>query len=336
MRSRLSFIEKRIVPLEQRPPATVNILESGGSPWRSFREDPKVLRPDVAEVVERAFECGGYVAGGCARWLRSISNVVTPIKRGTYIHEGGDIDLFFRTMDGWRSFLEAYEDNETVSEGPTFDLSRGNLAANIKFASNKRNSKSSHAEPPTVQAICCSTGSPEEMISGFDFHNSMIAFDHERSWMVDDWDDIELKKELNIAWWGSRSISHRVSKYMTKYGYRTLVNTSNAMFEQLVNGTNSMDVRQKALTREKWMSNLYGNVCSLEMKLTILASTAQGIEVDDIFQLSKNTVDRVWCGSYENAIDHLLKRQAAANDPLREHHSSDPIGFNADEYCWAV
>lgn len=293
-----------------------------------------MLRPDVTDVVERAFECGGYVAGGCARWIRSIHNDVTPIKRGTYVHEGGDIDLFFRTVNGWRDFLRTYECNESTSEGPTFSLSRGNLAANIKFA-GKRNAKSAHAEPPTVQAICCSTGSPEEMISSFDFHNSMVAFDHERSWVVDGWDELEHKKELKVAWWGSRSISHRVSKYMTKYGYRTITNASNAMLEQLVAGTNSMDARQKALTRTKWMDNLYGNVCSLEMKLTILASTADGIEVDDIFELSRNTVNRVWVGSYENAINHLLSRQEKANGPMREH-CSDPIGFNADEYCWAV
>lgn len=336
MRSRLSSIEKQIVALEQRPPAPVNILRTGGSPWQFFRKDPKVLRPDVAGAVERAFECGGFVAGGCARWLRSIDGTVTPLKRGTYVHEGGDIDLFFRTVDGWRDFLQTYENNEHTSEGPTFALSRGNLAANLKFAGNVRNDKSSHAEPPTVQAICCSTGEPEEMISGFDFHNSMVAFDRERSWVVDDWDDIQRKKELKVAWWGSRSIAHRVSKYMNKYGYHTLVNASNAMLEQLVAGTNSMDHGQKVLTRNKWMDNLHGNVCSLEMKLTILASTADGIEVGDIFELSKNTIDRVWCGSYENAIKHLLTRQEKANDLDDVSQSNDPPGFSADEYCWAV
>jgi hypothetical protein len=261
--------------------------------------------------------------------------MVTPIKRGTYVHEGGDIDLFFRTVEGWRSYLGAYEGNKSLSEGPMFDLSKGHLAANIKFASNKQNAKSAHAEPPTVQAICCVTGEPDEIIKGFDFYNSMVAFDRERSWVVDGWDDIEREKRLTIAWWGSRSISFRVSKYMTKYGYRTLANASSAMFEQLVAGTNSMDDRQKSLSRTRWMDNLYGNVCSLETKLTILASTAQGIEVDDIFELSKNSIDRVWCGSYENAINHLLKRQETANGPLRGR-SSDPAGFNADEYCWAV
>ena len=336
MGSRLSFVEKQIVALEQRPLATVNILEVGGSPWSAFRKDPKVLRPDVAEVVGRAFDCGGYVAGGCARWLRSIDNAVTPLKRGTYVHEGGDIDLFFRTMDGWRSFLQTYEGNENLSDGPVFSLSRGNLAANIKFASNKRNDKSAHSEPPTVQAICCATGSPEEIISGFDFHNSMVAFDREKSWVVDNWSDIERKKELHIAWWGSRSIAHRVSKYMTKYGYRTIKNNSSAMLEQLVFGTNSMNAGQKTLTRAKWKDNLHGNVCSLEMKLTILASTADGIEVDDIFELSRNTVERVWVGSYENAINHLLQRQEKANDLERMTSSNDPFGFNADEYCWAI
>lgn len=334
MQSRaVAAFESQITQLEQRSLVEANILEQGGSPWRSFREDRKVLRPDVTGAIEHAFDCGGFVAGGCARWLRSIDKV-TALKRGTYIHEGGDIDIFFRTMDGWREFVAHYA--ERKDDGPTLTVSEGRLATNLKFRGGKTNKPSAYSDPPLIQAICCVTGTPDEIVRSFDFHNSMVAFDREKTWVVDGWDALERDKLLKVAWWGSRSISFRVSKYMTKYGYRKLANASEAMFEQLVEATNRMSDRQKRVSRDKWLETLHYNVCDLEMKLMILASTADGIETNDLFMMTKNSVERVWCGAYENAIDHLLTRQKMANSENRDKHCSDPVGFDADEYCWAV
>lgn len=329
---RSSTFEEQIVTLEKRCLYEVNILEHNESPWRSFREDSRILRPDVAETIERAFDCGGFVAGGCARWLRS-SGKVNAIKRGTYIHEGGDIDIFFRTLDGWRTFLEQYTEQDLG--WPKVVLSSGKLAANLTFQGGARKNPSKFSDPPIVQAICCVTGTPQKILQSFDFHNSMVAFDREKTWVVEDWDEIERERTLKVAWWGSRSISYRVSKYMMKYGYHKLVNASSAMFDQLVEGTNSMTDKQKYITRAKWMESLHFDVCDLETKLLILASTAQGIETNDLFTLTKNRIAHVWVGSYENAIHNLLERQKKANE-LERNTYSDPPGFSAEEYCWAV
>ncbi len=336
MPSQVDILERQIVPLEIRARVDLNILEQGGSPWRTFRENSKVLRPDVTATIERAFDCDGFVAGGCARWLRSLNGEVTALKRGTYVHEGGDIDLFFRTMNGWREFVEPFTDfTDNHSIRPRLSLSQGKLAVNLTFASTANNQKPSrYSDPPKIQAICCTTGSPDNIIRTFDFHNSMVAFDREKTWIIEDWERIENEKLLKVSWWGSRSIAFRVSKYMCKYGYRKLVNASDAMFEQLVAGTNSMSEKQKITSRSKWMENLHFDVCDLETKLLILASTAKGIDTDDLFTLTKNNVKKVWVGSYEHAIRNLLERQERSNNPGR-HESWDSVGFSADEYCWA-
>jgi len=333
MQSALNPLEEQIVTLERRSRANVNILEQGGSPWRSFSENPKVLRADVVHLIERAFDCGGFIAGGCARWLRS-SGQISALQRGTYVHEGGDIDIFFHTLDGWRGFVKPLV--EIGQDWPKVVLSRGRLAANINLQGGK--TKSAFSDPPTIQAICCITGSPDEILRSFDFHNSMVAFDRDKVWIVDDWEENEHKKELKVAWWGSRSIPFRVLKYMNKYGYRRIVNASDAMFDQLVAATDSMTNKQKDTSYNCWKSILETNVCDLEMKLTILASTARGIETNDLFSMSKNSVERVFIGTYEQAINGLLLRQERAkNTPESRRDSySDPRDFDAEEYCWAV
>ena len=325
-------LEKDIRTIEFRHMAPVAIVEENESLWTRFKETPKVLRSDVVATVERAFEHGGYVAGGCARWLRG-DREITALKRGSYVHEGGDIDLFFRTEEGWRAFVEPYIDNESHDQGPMIALSNGKLAANLTFCKHG----GGYNGTPTVQAIRCSLGEPDHVIRTFDFVNSMVAFDQQRTWVADEWDRVEREKDLHVAWWGSRSIPFRVRKYVNKYGYKKLVNRSNAMFDQLVAGTNSMDDARKHLTRSVWTDILHMPLCSLDMKLTILASTAQGIDTNDLFTYAKDgPTNLLWSGSYENTIKNLLDRQArAASRPIRNEWD-DPIGFDADEYCWAV
>lgn len=183
MSNRLQQLASEVVEYDERPVAPVNILEEGGSPWRAFRHDPKVLRPDVANVIERAFDCGGFVAGGCGRWLRRVG-VVTPVKRGAYVHEGGDIDLFFRSEAAWHEFLAPYAENKyPTKEAPGLQISKGKLAVNLAFATGPQNN-GKHSSPPDVQAIRCVTGTPEEVILSFDFVNSMVAFDRDRVWVA--------------------------------------------------------------------------------------------------------------------------------------------------------
>ncbi len=359
--SRMDQLENESIHYDERPRAPVNIIEEGASPWRSLRNDPKILRPDVSELIERAFECGGFVAGGCGRWLRN-TPVVTPAVRGAYVHEGGDIDLFFKSAEAWRDFLAPYSEVEWPTPGkPGVRMSEGKLAANIAFA---RGPGMTHGynSPPAVQAIRCVTGTPEEVLLSFDFVNAMVAFDGDRVWVADGWERLEKSKTLGVAWWGSRSVAFRVKKYMLKYGYNTLEDLSGEMFEQLVQVTNAMDERRRLTSRDAWLSVLNLADITLDAKLTILASSFAGIEQNDIFDLTRtNRYQRPsnHPGAYQNIYDSLVARHDAAKAYLRAQAEAardpewedDPFDrssqrpknreippekfFDAEEYCWA-
>lgn len=361
MPNRLEQLERESIEYEERPCAPVDVVEEGGSPWNAFRRDPKVLRPDVTELIERAFDCGGFVAGGCGRWLRNVGQV-TPVKRGAYVHEGGDIDLFFKDPASWSEFISSYSENQHPEPGkPHVKLSEGKLAANITFARGKGMCHG-YNSTPTVQAIRCVTGTPEEVILSFDFVNSMVAFDRARVWVASGWGELERSKRLGVAWWGSRSVAFRVKKYMTKYGYKSLEDLSEGrMFEQLVAVTNAMDERRKLTSRDAWFTVVNLADIPLETKLTILASTFSGVDTGDIFELTRpNRYRFSGSGAYENIYSSLLGRHEAAKalalkeaemmaageteweeDPhdrslMRPVQRAQPEkAFDADAYCWA-
>ena len=343
-----SDLHKKLTRLERRVPSTsVRILAEAGSPWQRFRDTPKVLHPETVSVVEAAFDEGAYVAGGCARWLRREA-VVTPFLRGSYVKAGGDIDLFFRTEDSWKRFVEkassmASDENSRLK----IDMSKGNLAANITTS----NGHSYNSGPP-VQAICCTVAEPSEMLRGFDFVNAMCAFDRDSAWVAEGWEEHEESKALAVAWWGSRSIAHRAAKYVSKYAYSWLADMSGGrMVEQLTAGYDIMSASRKAMTAAVWRDLMQraGLHVPMETKLTILGAATAGLDAKDIFDASKE-VGPGGVGMYEHVMQDLLKRQEAARNakprvrqgypidrdlwqPSDDYDGDDP-GFDVDEYCW--
>ena len=347
-----SDLRRNISRLEHRVPTTaVRILEERETPWDRFRENPKVLHPEVVRVVEAAFDEGAFVAGGCARWLRCQS-VVTPFLRGSYVKAGGDVDLFFRTELGWERFVERAIDM-TATEGSRLKvtMSKGNLAANITMHAGH-----SYNSAPPVQAICCTVSEPEAMLRGFDFVNAMAAFDREKTWVAEGWEEHEASRTLAVAWWGSRSVAYRTAKYVQKYAYTTLCDISDGrMVEQLTAGYDAMPNARKLTTAATWRELLRrpGLNLNMEAKLTILGAATDGLDAKDIYDASKE-VGVGGLGLYEHVMNDLLKRQEQARaaatkrtqqipldrDMWTKHHDLDVDDacepFDVDEYCWAI
>lgn len=351
MASSVLELERNICRLEHRTPTTkTRILTETSSPWKRFQENPKVLHHEAAAVIEMAFDEGGYVAGGCARWLRN-HPVVTALHRGCYVRAGGDIDLFFRDEAGWRRFVE-----RTMRVAERGDLrarlktSKGNLAVNISIGSGGY----AYDSPPNIQAICCATAEPDEMLRGFDFVNAMVAFDRDTSWVAEEWNDHEEAKTLGVAWWGSRAVAARTEKYLSKYAYTSLLDLSDGrMVEQLTAGYDAMSDAKKSISAETWrrIVKRSGLNLTMETKLTILGAATDGLNADDIFEASKETPPGS-IGTYEFFILDLIKRQERARaaakstqllpidrDMWKEAHEASDIdgaNFDAEEYCWAV
>ncbi len=347
-----SDLHRNITRLEHRVPTTsVRILEERGTPWDGFRENPKVLHPEVVRLVEAAFDEGAFVAGGCARWLRH-QPVVTPFLRGSYVKAGGDLDLFFRSELGWERFVDRAI-GMTALEGSRLKvtMSKGNLAANIVMHAGH-----SYQSAPPVQAICCTVSEPEAMLRGFDFVNAMTAFDREKTWVAEGWEEHEASKTLAVAWWGSRAIAHRAVKYVQKYAYTTLRDVSDGrMVEQLTAGYDAMGKARQVTTAATWRELLRreGLHLSMETKLTILSAATDGLDAKDIYDSSKETAPG-GLGTYEYVMNDLLRRQEQAREASLKKTQQIPIDrdmwtrrheldvddacepFDVDEYCWAI
>jgi hypothetical protein len=334
MLNRLKFLERQLIEYKKRSCVSIDVIEENSSPWNTFLHDHNILRPDVVELIEHAFDCGGFIAGGCGRWLRSVGQI-TPVKRGVYVHEGGDIDLFFKTPASWSEFISLYSENQCLQLGtPCVRLSDGKLAANISFASN--GICHGYNRVPNVQAIRCVTGTPEEVILDFDFVNSMVAFDRNRVWVASKWEELEHSKKLGVVRWDGRSIAFRVKKYMMKYGYKSLEDLSEGqMLEQLIIAINTMDETRKPICHDIWLTVVNMIDIPLETKLTILASTANGIDTKDICNITQSHPYNVGAGSYENTYESLLNRDGKLEKSKWLNFELLEKVFNADEYCWA-
>jgi hypothetical protein len=354
-------LERQMCRLEYRTPAqNVRILVEPESPWARFKADAKVLHKEVAEVIELAFDEGAYVAGGCARWLRN-NPELTPLLRGSYVKCGGDIDLFFSDEAAWVRFInKAVSISESEGSRLKLAMSAGKLAADIRFTENPR-AKGSYSSAPNVQAICCAVGEPDPMLRGFDFLNAMVAFNRTTSWVAEGWDELEASKTLGVVWWGSRSIAHRVKKYVSKYGFTSMKDTSNGrMVEQLTAGFDMMSTSRKQVTQAVWREVVNCTSLNIPMvdKLTILTAASDGLGVKDIFDSAPDSpyakAGKGNIGLYRSIIDDLVKRQEDARAQAarvtqefpvdvdkwssvhRVKETSDPPDFDAQEYCWAM
>ncbi len=328
----VSLFERQIVALEHRPRADhIKINhEQNNSPWERFRANPKVLSAKVVKVIETAFDHGGFIAGGAARWLRSQSKV-TSLLRGCYVKCGGDIDLFFNDEIGWRDFiLKVNELSKEDASNLTLTVSKGKMAVDIEHRPKNTHGFSAS---PMIQAIRCVVGDPIQILKSFDLVNSMVAFDRHDMWVADRWQEFDTSKILAVAWWGSRNLCYRLSKYSTKYGYMSLQDVSDDMVTQLVSGSNVIDSNKKSKLFDLWkhlMSWTLVNETNLDIKLKVLSCVGTGLEAKDISHILEmnSFIKGAHSGTYEASISNLIDREKDQNLTNEE--------FNAEEYCWSI
>lgn len=219
-----SFIDSRVCK-----PIDFEIVTS--STPRMFLDS---LRPVERKVVEACFKHGGYVAGGCPRYVSETiehMGAYDEIDANAYRHFG-DVDVFFPTeeafkaalydLTGRKSALQLSLDEDT-SEYIRCDDSRARFAQNISVGESDKKGKTI-----AMQLIRCQFGDPRTILSKFDFLNSMIAFVpiegviktiRAKNWLAN-----ESSNTLNVLVWDSPLSFYRIQKYVTKYGYQKLIN----------------------------------------------------------------------------------------------------------------
>jgi hypothetical protein len=143
----------------------------------------------------------------------------------------GDVDIFFPTEAAFeaasyelmsrrgRVQLSLDENTQSIHS----DHSRARFAQNIQVSEGDKKGKTI-----PFQMIKCQFGDPKTILSKFDFLNSMVAFVpiegslktvRAKSWLAN-----ERSNTLNVLVWDSPLTFYRIQKYVTKYGYKKLIN----------------------------------------------------------------------------------------------------------------
>lgn len=335
-----SLFSKAIIPLEKRELAKNLKFIKKESLWPKVCQ-PGIIHSYIKEVVELAFCNGGYIAGGFAKWANT--DDISVISRSVYVSLGGDVDLFFRTQEGFEKFLTELENlnqKETVTI-KRVGLSVGKLAVNILFSTKDGIKVSGANKMPTMQAIGCVVGEPDMMMQSFDFINCMIAFDDKNTWINESQEFFESKKQLAISCWSSKSLPHRINKYINKYGYTTCVDYSENRKKQLYSASkDSYDAAKRFCNA--WTSFFSGNshnpfenneIFFEIYSLFILPFSTISLQnltkyFDSTYEYEKNPA-----GSYHACLEVMKQQKFFERDVSSSDNSL--IEVPAEQYCWS-
>jgi len=192
------------------------------------------LRPVERKVVEAALDAGGFVAGGCPRYVTETIDHMggyDEIDANAY-RQFGDCDLFFPNEESYRVAhqdllsrrgrvqLSLKADAQNREESITTN-ERGIFAINLQ--ANEIDLK---GKTLPFQLIKCAFGDLQSTLARFDILNSMIGFFREngkmRTLRARGWLENERSNTLNVLVWDSPLSFYRIQKYIQKYGYERL------------------------------------------------------------------------------------------------------------------
>ena len=165
--------------------------------------------------VERAFNSGGFVAGGFIRHLLKNHGEI----KDQYLVEG-DIDIFFENQNKFKSFL-----NESVVFNTTEKLADG--------------------RETLVQTTGVQFERPEKLLKVFPLYNTRAAMTKDYLWVDDQFFIHEANNEVGIAHIETRWLASNVYKIMTKRNVPNLSEHSKELFVEWINTTRFIFKEQK-------------------------------------------------------------------------------------------
>lgn len=195
------------------------------------------LRPVERKIVDAAYDAGGYIAGGCPRYVTETIDHMgdyDQIDADAYRHFG-DCDLFFPDDASYQTAHTALlsrrgsiqlglADNGAYNEEAISSDQRGVFATNLTAAEIDKRGKTL-----PFQLIKCQFGDIQTTLARFDILNSMIGFVRENGRMktvrARGWLQNERSNTLDVLVWDSPLSFYRIQKYIQKYGYQQLSHT---------------------------------------------------------------------------------------------------------------
>lgn len=210
--------------------------------------DVLILSRDTKSILLLGFKHGAYIAGGFARLIAQwklgmvsenefkfrVTNHMGTLDINNLIDRDsvswkrsragrGDIDLFFRSKESIAAFFDELQ-NLTVQN--YIVSSPGGNAQEIVVNDFFR-----------IQVITKVTGSPIQVLSGFDIVNSMVAFDASGNLIMhSDWEQLEKTTTLSVNDIQTPYTMYRVFKYFARKGYVNLTpESSNILTKFAIN-----------------------------------------------------------------------------------------------------
>jgi len=191
----------------------------------------QIIKKDISWLLERVpdfmdfynnqsyyFINDGYLAGGFLRKIIKNGGVLKTLEKEHGAIKRGDIDFFFYTEEAClQSFSWFKNINGTFIPHP--------VLSNKTPAPNSITGFAFEGQSPIMvgkgfafeykfQFIAKSTGTPEQVLNRFDIANCKIATDGKNVWMVEDWEEIESKKEIRVDKANHEYLISRLAKYL--------------------------------------------------------------------------------------------------------------------------
>lgn len=229
-----------------------DIIETTGTE-RPERVIKLIADLDRIHFFKTAFDSGGYVAGGLARYVltdtRADGGLVGIHTKFLQPH-GSDIDLFFADLDGLRMTFESLTYGQ--HEWRVISSSTGNALDVVIECETAPN----ETHDIKVQLIKCHVGHPRAVIDGFDFTNCKFAFDRTDCFMSQAALQLEQRHELEITRFHPPTLTWRLTKYVTIHGYRRLTDASYVGLMDFVI-ENAKDAKTLAMVKKLMTRNVF-------------------------------------------------------------------------------
>ena len=218
--------------------------------------------PDIRDFLARfqiVTNRGGYIAGGCLRRALErggIESLFDPDRKWTLVENylglevhrypvgQIDVDFFFpdeevqaTSVNAWERKMRRYalkKKKEWLKKGKTGEDELFGYYSSPRFDDDIHAVETGYASTLyfikddtkfPIQFVKVRVGTPEDVLSTFDFVNCMIATDGDKVWVHKDLLKYEEEKILYISGEGLRTSMHkRVAKYVANGGYTGLGN----------------------------------------------------------------------------------------------------------------
>jgi len=215
--------------------------------WLDVLKKKRALSGKTIRLIQLCLDSRGYVSGGFARLIAVLlmkeKKVISSRKEDRDAAPWDAVDQKWPVWDQVSSYCLVFGNYEKRSEERLWKSGAGDvdvffpdaLSASlavrraIEMRLDKWNSKTlanyGHeflVENNIVQMIEKVTGSPEEVLSGFDIANAKVYLNSRGLFWTEEWAQLEENKLLGVDIWDRQNLLWRISKWIRKHGYTNL------------------------------------------------------------------------------------------------------------------